>query len=510
MAKEHGYTVDMKKFEEEMNIQKERARKDRKEHFAYSDSKNIELDEKDIGKNSVYNPWELEEKGIEIKIVKQFELKKPSENILVLTKNPFYSEAGGQISDVGKIIANNGIELEVFEVPNKYSVLVRTPNDTEIPELDKSVIAKVDYRKRRSIQRNHTATHILHEALRQVLGNHVKQMGSLVSDEYLRFDFPHFQKVESEQLKEIEEIVNNKIQGNVSIKTLEDITIEEANKIPNVKKFFGEKYEDKVRVVMVDDKYSIEFCGGTHVSSTNDIGLFKIVKEESISSGVRRIFARTGEGIIKLINEKVSDIEKIISDLPSKYSDNFNSGLANFRRDFKGADFRDVELMKKLITYQDETIKSLYEVREKYLNDKKQTEKELLKQNLQKVFQQLDTIIAKSSVVEGVTIVAEIMELSNMDELKELGDELYKKLKNGVGLIAVVLNDKINLVCAVSDNLIKERNLHAGKLISEVAKELGGGGGGRPHLATAGGKDISKLNEVITKFPSKIKNILNK
>ena len=510
MAKEHGYTVDMEKFEEEMNIQKERARKDRKEHFAYSDSKNIELDEKDIGKNSVYNPWELEEKGIEIKIVKQFELKKPSENILVLTKNPFYSEAGGQISDVGKIIANNGIELEVFDVPNKYSVLVKTPNDTEIPELDKSVIAKVDYRKRRSIQRNHTATHILHEALRQVLGNHVKQMGSLVSDEYLRFDFPHFQKVESEQLKKIEEIVNNKIQGNVSIKTLEDITIEEANKIPNVKKFFGEKYEDKVRVVIVDDKYSIEFCGGTHVSSTNDIGLFKITKEESISSGVRRIFARTGEGIIKLIDEKLSDIEKIISDLPSKHSDNFKSGLANFKKDYKGADFRDVDLMKKLITYQDETIKSLYEVREKYLEEKKQTEKELLKQNLQKVFEQLDTIIIKSPVVDSVTVVSEIMELSNMDELKELGDELYKKLKNGVGLIAVVLNDKINLVCAVSDNLIKERNLHAGKLISEVAKELGGGGGGRPHLATAGGKDVSKLNEVITNFPSKIKNILNK
>ncbi len=510
MAKEHGYTVDMKKFEEEMKMQKERARKDRKEHFAYSDTKDFVFDEKDIGKNRVYNPWEISEKGIGTKIVKQFELKKPSENILILTKNPFYSEAGGQISDVGKIIANNEIELEVLDVPNKYSVLVRTPDDTEIPELDKSIIAKVDYRRRRAIQRNHTATHILHEALRQVLGNHVKQMGSLVSDEYLRFDFPHFQKVESKQLEEIENIVNNKIQENITIKTLEDITIEDANKIPNVKKFFGEKYGDKVRVVIVDDKYSIEFCGGTHVTSTNDIGLFKIVKEESISSGVRRIFARTGEGIINLINEKTSGIENIISDLPSKYTDKFKNGLANFKKDFQGTDFRDADSMKKYITHLDETIKSLYVVREKYLEEKKQTEKELLKQNLQKVFKQLDIIIEKSPIINDVKIVADTMVLNNIDELKELGDGLYRKLKNGVGLIAVVLNDKINLVCTVSDNLIKDRNLHAGKLISETAKELGGGGGGRPHLATAGGKNISKLNEVITKFPSKIINLLNK
>jgi len=508
MAKEHGYTVDLNKFDEEMGKQKDRARKDRKEHFAYSDSKDFEFDEKDIGENSVYNPWEIEGKEIETKIVKQFKLKNPSENILVLTRNPFYSEAGGQISDVGKIVTNNGTELDVIDVPNKYSVLVRTKNKTDIPELDKSVTAKVDYRRRRSIQRNHTATHILHEALRQILGNHVKQMGSLVSDEYLRFDFPHFQKVETKQLKEIEDIVNKKIQENITLKTLKDISIEEANKIPNVKKFFGEKYEDKVRVVIVDDKFSIEFCGGTHVSSTNDIGLFKIVKEESISSGVRRIFAITGEGIIKYINERVTEIEKLISELPEKYSNNFKTSIDNFKKDFEGADFRDVELMKKLIDYQDSTIASLYRVRENYLEEKKQTKKQLLKQNLKKVFKQLDNIITESSHHADITIVSTKMDLQSMEELNEVGEELRKKLKNGVGLIAIVLNNKIYLVCAVSDNLIKENNLNAGKLISDVAKELGGGGGGRPQLATAGGKDISKLSEVLDKFPAKIKNIL--
>jgi len=508
MAKEHGFTVDLKKFDEEMGKQKERARKDRKEHFAYSDSKDFEFSEKDIGKNNVYNPWELEEKGIETKIVKQFKLKKPSENILVFAKNPFYSEAGGQISDIGKIITSDGTELEVFDVHDKYSVFIRAPDDNEIPKLDKTIIAKVDYRRRHSIQRNHTATHILHEALRKVLGSHVKQMGSLVSDEYLRFDFPHFQKVETKQLREIEDIVNKKIQDNITLKTLEDISIEDANKIPNVKKFFGEKYEDKVRVVIVDDKFSIEFCGGTHVSSTNDIGLFKIVKEESISSGVRRIFAITGEGIIKFIDDNISVIEKIASELPEKYSKNFYIALDNFKKDFKGADFKDVELMKKFVEYKDSTIASLQKVREKYLEEKKQSEKQLLKQNLQNIFKQLDKIIAESSDHTDITIVSKKMDLKSMDELNEVGEELRKKLKSGVGLIAIVLNNKINLVCAVSDNLIKEKNLNAGKLISDVAKELGGGGGGRPQLATAGGKDVSKLNEVLEKFPTKVKKIL--
>jgi alanyl-tRNA synthetase len=237
--------------------------------------------------------------------------------------------------------------------------------------------------------------------------------------------------------------------------------------------------------------------------------LFKIFKEESISSGVRRIFALTGEGIIKLINDRFSEIENIVSELPEKYSKNIKIGLDNFKKDFKGADFRDVELMKKLLVYQDSTVKSLNEIRKKELEEKKIVEKQLLKQNLQKVFKQLDTVISESSKHGDINIIAEKMSLNNMDELNQVGEELRKKLKNGVGLIALVLNEKIYLVCAISDNLVKEKNLNAGKLISEVAKELGGGGGGRPHLATAGGKDVSKLNDVLREFPAKIKNIIN-
>ncbi len=177
--------------------------------------------------------------------------------------------------------------------------------------------------------------------------------------------------------------------------------------------------------------------------------------------------------------------------------------------DISKADYRDVSLLKKLISNQDETIFSLYEAREKYLEEKKQLEKQLLKKNLSKVFEKLDEIISRSDKENGFDIIASKIELNNPDEFKEIGDELRKKVTNGTALIAVVLNEKINLVCSVSDNLIKEKNLNAGKIVSEVAKQLGGGGGGKPHLATAGAKDISKLDEVLNKFRNSIRESVN-
>ena len=159
----------------------------------------------------------------------------------------------------------------------------------------KKAIAKIDYPRRQSIQRNHSATHILHEALRRVLGSHVKQMGSYLDDKVLRFDFPHFHKLKPQEIIDIEQIVNDKVKENINVYA-EEMSIDKANKIPHVKKFFGEKYGEKVRVVFIDDKFSVEFCGGTHVKDTSDIGLFKIIKEESISSGTRRIFAKDRAG----------------------------------------------------------------------------------------------------------------------------------------------------------------------------------------------------------------------
>ena len=203
------------------------------------------------------------------------------------------------------------------------------------------------------------------------------------------------------EIADIEQIVNDKIRENDFVQA-EEMSMESAKKIPNVKMFFGEKYGDVVRVVTIDPKFSVELCGGTHVKATNDIGLFKIVKEESISSGTRRIFARTGEGIIEYINERIGEIEKISSELPEKYYNNFKSGIENFKNDFNVADFRNSELLNTLIKYQDSTINSLNETREKYLEEKRQVEKELAKQKVQQAGGSIDELINKSAEVKRV------------------------------------------------------------------------------------------------------------
>jgi alanyl-tRNA synthetase len=494
MANERGLSVDIEEFNSEMEKQKQRARAARKEEIIHVAENYFDLP--DI----IYDPYNISNKGIETVTFESHidEFK----NICVLKTNPFYGESGGQISDTGKIILLNGKEIEVID-SKKFFVIT----GSEVPEIHNGVpvIAQIDYERRLNIQRNHSATHLMNEALHRVLGSHVKQMGSYVSDEYLRFDFPHFKKLDDARITDIEQVVNEKIKEGVHVETLIDLPIEEAAKISNVKMIFGEKYGSNVRVVIIDENFSVEFCGGTHVKNTNDIGLFKIVKEESISSGTRRIFARTGKGIIHLLDEKISDIDTILSDLPEKYSGNFKSGIEIFRKDLKTADFRDIDMMKRLLTYQYETKQSLLDKKEEYLEEKKKAGKQLLKQNLERAFAQLDNLIFNSDKSAGFDIVSSSMELQSMDELKEVGEELRKRIKNGAGLIAAVMNGKINLVCSVSDNLIKEKNLNAGKLISTVATALGGGGGGKPHLATAGAKDIAKLHEVLKKFPEIVK-----
>ncbi len=497
MARERGLKIDMLKFEEDMIKQKERGKAGRKD---------LQVEAENIagishGKGSVYNPYHISEDGI----ITDARIPESSsaENILILDENPFYSESGGQISDTGTIVTDKGIKINVTDSKKDFVIVDKLPES--ISPVSK-VTAVIDIKRRNAIERNHSATHIVHEALRRILGSHIKQLGSLVADEYLRFDFPHFHKLEQNQITEIEDLVNSKISEKIDVVTDVDISTEEANKIPNVKKFFGDKYGDKVRVVHIDDNFSIEFCGGTHVKNTKDIGLFKITKEESIASGTRRIFARTGEGILHLLNEKISDIENIISSLPEKYSAGFKTAADNFRTDFSKADFRDTALLKKLLSLQKQSESSLNDARERFLDEKKQAEKMLLKQNLEKISGEIDLLINKADKSRGYDVIAAEMKLNNLEEFKETGEVLRKKVRNGIALIAFVSEGKINLVCSVSDNLIKENNISAGKIISAVAKLLGGGGGGKPHLATAGAKDISRLNEILNNFS---KDVLN-
>ncbi|MBS1515468.1 MAG: alanine--tRNA ligase [Bacteroidetes bacterium] len=498
MAREQGFEVEMNVFNLEMEKQKERARSARKEH--------VHLVEEGltIDTDVIYDPYDVDEKGVSTSMIV---LKNNENKIGVLNENPFYSEAGGQISDTGELISGSGLKIKVIDSKKNFVLLENA--DDSLLDKEFQVTAKLDFNRRQAIERNHSATHIMHESLKRVLGNTVKQMGSLVSDEYLRFDFPHFQKVEAAQIKDIEDMVKGKINENIAVNTLIDIPIEEANKIPNVKKLFGEKYGDKVRVVQIDPNFSVEFCGGTHVKVTNEIGLFKIVKEESISSGVRRIFARTGEGIIHYLNDKIKDIDLILAELPNKYADNFGDAISNFKGNLRNVDFKDASLMKALLVQQESTLKNLIEIKEEYLEEKKELDKQMMKQNLEKAFATLDDMISKAPEINGSKVLVSKIDTHNSEEFKAIGEEMRKKLRNGVSLLATILDEKINLVCTASDNLVSDKKISAGNIIRDAAKQLGGGGGGRPQLATAGGKDIDKLDSVLASSSDEIKKLLS-
>jgi alanyl-tRNA synthetase len=502
MAREKGYSVDVNMFEELMKVQKERSRK------ALKDTGSLTLEFKSDTRErplSKYDPYAAPENGITTEILGIFSGE--NEDYIILKDNPFYFESGGQVGDRGKIIFENGQEVMVES--SKDLMGLRCLSKINFQAVGNKVIAKVDYSRRLSIQRNHSATHLVHEALRRVLGPHVKQMGSYLDDKVLRFDFPHFHKLKPEEIRTIEDIVNDKIKENIQV-NWEFMPINKADKIPNVKKFFGEKYGEEVRVVFIDEGFSVEFCGGTHVPDTSDIGLFKIVKEESISSGTRRIFARTGEGIIQLIDEKVSDIEKLLTELPEKYANNFKSGINEFKINFKDMDFRDAGILRKLIEYQNLTYNSLHDVHEKYLEERKLAEKELAKQKVEKETEKLPGLVSLAEEINGVKVVTTMSNVDSMDDLKSIGDRLRQIDVNVVGATAAIIDGKVNIVAVVSDDLIKLKGLDAGKIVKDMAKIVGGGGGGKPHLATAGGKDVSKLDEAMKQVKNIVQNYLSK
>ena len=498
MAKENGYGVDMDLFNRNMEIARELSRVDKVldtiEQNEYSDLLKI-------SDGLEYDPYH-ENESVETEIL-AYQNKFNYCTGILLKNNPFYKASGGQVNDEGKIVIDNK-EVEIFNIVNKNIVEILK---TDITSLPVKAEARVNIPRRLSIERNHSATHIMHEALRRVLGSHVKQMGSYLDDKLLRFDFPHFHKLKPQEISDIEQIVNDKIKENIAVYS-EEMPIEKANTIPHVKKFFGEKYDETVRVVFIDDKFSVEFCGGTHVKGTSDIGLFKITREESISAGTRRIFARTGEGIIEYINERTAEIEKLASELPEKYSNNFNLAISEFKKDFDGTDFRNTEMLASLIKYHDSSISSLLELREKYQEEKRQLEKQLAKQKVQNAAGSIEGLISSAGEVNGIKLITGEFSVDNTDELKELGDKLREKMGSAIGLLYSVIDGKVSLCAVVSDDLVKTKKLSAGKIAGDVAKILGGGGGGKPHLATAGGKDVSKIREALEALPGIIQKYL--
>ncbi|MBI5661773.1 MAG: alanine--tRNA ligase [Ignavibacterium album] len=448
MAREIGFSVDESGFNKLMEAQRKKAREASKEKFASVNIVLTDLTSFNLIDNKQVDFTGYDELKSEAKIIGM--KKEGNANLIVLDRTPFYVEAGGQIDDIGKIITP-AAEIEIVDVTKVENAVIHISENSlaETLQPGMKVIAEVDEKRRWDIMRNHSATHFLHKALRTILGTHVQQAGSYVGPDRLRFDFTHFAKLSPEEIEDIEALVNEQLRRNLPLIHHRNIPFEEAKKMGALM-FFGDKYGDRVNVVQFGD-FTMEFCGGTHVKNSSQIGLFKIISEQSIASGVRRIEAVTGAGVEKYIHTQLEHLK---------------------------------ESEKKI---------------EELLDVKKKLEKEISELKMREKFEQLDHILSLHSEEHGVKIYKGKVRADNMDELKSLGDELRNKMGSGVGILIAQIDDKVGIVAVVSDDLIKKKNLSAGKIVGELAKLVGGGGGGRPHLATAGGKDVSAIPKALAK-----------
>jgi alanyl-tRNA synthetase len=449
IATENKLSVDEAGFEKEMQQQKQRSRA----ATAVDTEDWIVLD--DFARNEFIGYDELESKT---KIVKYRKVKaKGKESYqLVLEVTPFYAESGGQVGDTGELIINN--EKLIITDTKKDNDLIIHFTDAIPVDLSGEVFAKVDSAKRKSTELHHSATHLLHAALRKILGNHVAQKGSLVNNEHLRFDFSHFAKVTDEEIAAIEAMVNQKIRENIPV-VINEMAKDEAMKL-GAMALFGEKYGDVVRVVIIDPTYSIELCGGTHVGSTGELGLFKITHETAVAAGVRRMEAVSGAAAENYINDQLFQLEKI-------------------KEQFKNP-------------------KDLHKTIENVLE-----ENSLLKKQVEGFENRLlvgirNELLQKDEIINGINFIGDIVEVSNPDALKKLCFDLKNNISNYVVVLCANIGGKPFVAVSIDEKLVAIKNLDAGKIIKEqVAPLIKGGGGGQKTLATAGGQDAGNLEEVI-------------
>ena len=375
---------------------------------------------------------------------------------LVLNRTPFYAEAGGQVGDRGRI-EGEGFVVEVENTKKEHGGIFHIGRLTEGAIGTGAVVARVDRQARMDAERNHTATHLLHESLRQTLGDHVGQMGSLVAPDRLRFDFSHFAAVEPEQLREIEERVNEQIRADIAVNTFQE-ELEKA-KAMGAQALFGEKYDDQVRVVRIGD-FSLELCGGTHVRSTGEIGAFDLLSESGIAAGVRRSEALTGAGAeraVRLRRQVLADLGTRLNAAPEELADKIEALLGRNRQLERSLD----ELRRRVAALETSDLSN------------------------------------GAREVEGVTVVARRTQAEDVPSLRAMADGLRESLGSGVGVLGADIGGKVSFIAVVTDDLIKGRGLKAGDIVRGVAQLAGGSGGGKAHLAQAGGRDPDKLDEAL-------------
>ena len=447
---EHGMTIDQDKFNAEMQKQKERAR----------NAAAVETDDWVIlaEGETEFVGWDFTETDCRILRYRRVQQKKQTYFELVLDKSPFYAEMGGQVGDSG-VLKNDNETVEIFDTKRENNLPIHLTK--KLPAQPEAAFrAVVNEKARRGSEANHTATHLLDQALREVLGTHVEQKGSLVTADYLRFDFSHFQKVTPEELRQVERIVNSRIRQDIPLQDHRDLPMDEAKKLGAIA-LFGEKYGDRVRVVQFDK--SVEFCGGCHVKSTGRIGMFRIVSESSVAAGVRRIEAITGEAA----EESVYAMENMLNDL---------KGFFNNAKDLTAA-------IRKTIDENDVLKKQV----DAYVKERLATLR--------------DKLVNSATEQGGVRLVQTVIPTSVApDAVKDLAFQISNILpENTLVVIGSTHEGKPLLTVMISKDLVAGRQLNAGTLVREAAKLIKGGGGGAPHFATAGGKDAAELEAAVKK-----------
>ena len=474
ICRENGLTVDEERFNAEMQKQKERARNAAAVENgdwvnlspALPQGEGANAGNKDDrpslgGDGGGFVGYDLTESECRILRYRQVVQKKQTYYQLVLDQTPFYAEKGGQVGDRGVLVSENET-IEVIDTKTENGLAVHItktlPKNPEAP-----FMACVDTDLRRASEANHTATHLLDQALREVLGTHVEQKGSLVTPEYLRFDFSHFQKVTDEELRQVERLVNAKIRENIPLQDHRDIPIEEAKKLGAIA-LFGEKYGDHVRVVQFGD--SVEFCGGCHAKSTGQLGMVKILSESSVAAGVRRIEAITGQKVEEMmyqVSDTMSDLRRLFNNTPD-----------------------------------------LQNAIQKFLDENTQLKKQIEDSMREKAMQLKETMKAGAKDMNGAMVMKAVVPTMAPEFVKDIAFQLRAEVDNALVVIGSINEGKPMLTAAAADSLVQQ-GVNIGKNIREAAQLIQGGGGGQPHFATAGGKNpeglisaVEKLVELLT------------
>jgi alanyl-tRNA synthetase len=455
ILKENDMDLDIKGFENEMKSQKDRSRDDASVEAAdWTVIKDVE--------GTVFTGYEKTEDDIHITRYRSVKVKGKESYQLVFDKTPFYAESGGQTGDSG-IISSEDEKIIINDTVKENNLIIHLSDKLPLkPSV--SFTAMVDSVKRQMTANNHSATHLIHYALRNVLGTHVEQKGSLVTPDRLRFDFSHFSKMTREEILRVEHIVNTMVRENHAGKVTAGVTMEKA-KAMGAMALFGEKYGDKVRVVEFGK--SVELCGGTHVKSTGSIGFVKIVSEGAIAAGVRRIEAVTAEKAEEYINERLTSVEEVAALLKSTGSL--------------------TESVEKLLA-----------------------ENSTLRKNAEKLQQKAGQIVVKELIEQAVNIgsirfISGIVETESFEVLKNIAYQIRTTADNSVLVLGADCGGKANILVMVSDNLVKDKNLNAVSIIKDISSEINGGGGGQPFLATAGGKNPAGLGKAISKAAEYLK-----